>query len=270
MINSNYDCVIIVHIYKEKFNYFEEKSIENLFELLGNKYDIYAICPEIMNLNYYIKKFNFKKYVPFSSIYFTHPLGYSYLMTNIKLYEYFSEYKYMLIHQPDAWIFSDNLEEWIKKDYDMIGTINYYHMFNNHKLSYYKISENFKLFNGGLSLRKISWMIDNLKNIKFTHIKHNDNNYKYNNYYFNEDNFISLEFKHNNFPSIKECYNFCITHINLLQYLFTNEYKFPFGIHPFVEIKSNSTISKNILSLCKKQNKFKNIDYEKLIQITQL
>ena len=153
---------IVVPIYKKRFNKDEEYSISNLFKVLG-KYDIYAFCPKSLDLSYYKEKFNFKKFHKFNDWYFeVFPKGYNRLMTNPHFYERFANYEFILIHQPDCWVFKDMLEYWCDKNYDLIGSMLYVTNVN------YLVNKKYKgyNFNGGFSLRKIKFFIKMCKKFK--------------------------------------------------------------------------------------------------------
>jgi len=70
-------------------------------------------------------------------------------------YERFSNYKYMLIYQLDAWVFKDELEYWCKQDYDYIGAP--WKLDALYELTGVKVNCG---GNGGFSLRKIDSMLD--------------------------------------------------------------------------------------------------------------
>ena len=55
-------CVIAVPLYKTSFDTDEYYSISQLFNILG-QYDIFAYCPNSLDISYYVANFNFKKYI---------------------------------------------------------------------------------------------------------------------------------------------------------------------------------------------------------------
>ena len=153
-------CVIIVPIYKSKFDWDEYNSINQLFKILGN-YDIICIHPQSLDLTYYQNNFNFTDYYQFWDSYFNdYPKGYNSLLLNEGFYECFDKYEYMLIYQPDCWVFRDELEYWINKEYDFIGAPQIL------RSPYYENAQTF-IGNGGFSLRKISAFIYVCKNFKY-------------------------------------------------------------------------------------------------------
>lgn len=96
--------------------------------------------------------------------------GYNQLMVSPAFYESLSAFKFLLIYQLDAFVFSDQLSEWCAKDYDYIGApwLNVKWINNkeiNKQLPFFtRAPYLFKLLkekdglvgNGGFSLRKIS------------------------------------------------------------------------------------------------------------------
>ena len=145
-------CVIIVPIYKTEFNWDEYNSVKQLFKILPiEKYDIVAICPESLDVQYYNSNFKFKEYFYFWDSYFTeYPRGYNKLLLQQGFYECFSNYEYMLVYQPDSWVFRDELEYWCNREYDFIGAPQTYQYPD-------LLVNNVHVGNGGFSLRKISF-----------------------------------------------------------------------------------------------------------------
>src|SRR3546814_12069713 len=57
----------------------------------------------------------------FDDGYFKDISSYNSLMMSSAFYQSFLEYKYILIHQTDAFVFNNELKEWCEKDFDYIG-----------------------------------------------------------------------------------------------------------------------------------------------------
>jgi len=190
----NNDVVIIVPIYKKMLDWHEVNSLDQLFSICGKKYNIIAIYPESIDISYYENNFDFYRYDKFWDIHFTSKKNYSNLMLNKDFYMNYTDYKYMFLYQLDGWIFKDKLEEWCDKGYDYIGAplMSEYNMLNTAYMNYNG--------NGGVSLRNIQWMIDNLERINVELLDLNFEPY--------EDMFISTKFIFNNHPSFLECAKF--------------------------------------------------------------
>lgn len=115
-------CCVVLHVYKtlEDYNENERAAIRKLFEVFPSR-NIILQCPDRL-VDYY-KDFN---RMLLEDQYFTYS-GYNRMCRQPWFYQQFIDlgYKYMLLTQPDVWIFQDNLEyflnEFDKKGYDYIG-----------------------------------------------------------------------------------------------------------------------------------------------------
>ena len=154
MVKYMKKVVIIVPMPKVQLSKAETISLCQLRRILS-KYPIKFIVPKK-------KKDIFKIHYPetdivcFSDDYFTSAAMYSRLCLSSDLYERFIDYKYMLIYQLDAFVFSDKLLEFCNMEYDFIGA-------PMPRIWWPKLVVH--SFNGGLSLRKISTFIRITKSI---------------------------------------------------------------------------------------------------------
>ncbi|MBR4981576.1 MAG: hypothetical protein IKY94_03335 [Lachnospiraceae bacterium] len=156
---KNKSVAIVVPIHKNQLNELEKISIDRLVNVFDN-YDIFFAVPESTRLRLpegiYIEKFESKFFESLNT--------YSKLMLSKNFYERFLQYTYILIYQPDAFVFSNNLEYFCKLDYDYIGAPwlwgEYKFLDTDHTAWY--------VGNGGLSLRKTEKflkMIDDQKEL---------------------------------------------------------------------------------------------------------
>ncbi|RAJ25579.1 DUF5672 family protein [Pedobacter cryoconitis] len=111
-------ATVIVPLYKVKLDPLEEISLQQCFKMLSG-YKIIAIKPHSLSLSAY--NFKFDDVVSFEDEFFKNPAGYNKLMRNASFYEKFLAYKYMLIYQPDVFVFRDDLRYWCEQGYDYIG-----------------------------------------------------------------------------------------------------------------------------------------------------
>ena len=81
--------------------------------------------------------------------------GYNRLMASSEFYLRFSSFEYLLVCQPDVWIFRDELRQWCAKGYDYIGAP-LFSLCKSHEVG--KRLE--ATCNGGLSLRKIARFVE--------------------------------------------------------------------------------------------------------------
>jgi hypothetical protein len=168
---------VVVPIYKNQLSSYDEISLKRCFETLGS-YPIIAIKPLGLDLTFLANQFDFHQVISFEDDFFANIEGYNRLMTSEILYKTFLDYKYILIHQLDAFIFKNTLGIWCSENYDYIGApwlwdIEYksrfkeirfnlkrrfWILFNKrYKHNGHPINEQFrdKVGNGGLSLRKV-------------------------------------------------------------------------------------------------------------------
>lgn len=159
-MSINKRCIITIPVYKrfdelsssERASFVRVCRIMHSWEIVlvthkNLSLDPYFDCAYLNNINIFVEYF---KETYFSSI-----LGYNDLMLSADYYRRFRQYDYMLIYQLDAWIFSDELEQWCNRGYDYVGAP----WFDNCG-SYEDGCNLWAVGNGGLSLRRISFFID--------------------------------------------------------------------------------------------------------------
>ena len=93
----------------------EEISFRHLTHFL-DKYDKYLVAPKSLQVHY--PGFQIKR---FSDRYFGSSTAHKKLVLSPKFYKAFREYKYILMYQLDALVFSDQLMQWCETDLDYIG-----------------------------------------------------------------------------------------------------------------------------------------------------
>lgn len=147
------EAIVCIPIYKTELNIFEEISLKQVNKILKKHKKVF-IAPENLRFDYRIEGIDCEV-ERFPDKYFKDTKGYSELCLSLEFYERFSNYKYMLIYQLDAFVFSDQLSEWCNKGYDYIGAPGIFEIFD---------AMCAWVGNGGLSLRKISKAISILKN----------------------------------------------------------------------------------------------------------
>lgn len=119
--NSN-NCIVVIPVYLDKLPYDDEMCVRRYLEVLKGE-DIIFIAPEKINQSWYKENFPEVNFKLFNNKYFTGAKSYNHLMLNIKFYQEFLQYDYMLIAQTDACIWSNEnrLKEFISKGYDYYG-----------------------------------------------------------------------------------------------------------------------------------------------------
>jgi len=112
-------CIICIPAYKKELHQFEKISLQQCHKILKS-YDKAFVVPESLDINYgdVYQEYKVEK---FPDIYFANTRTYSELCLSQEFYERFGAYDYMLIHQLDAFVFSDRLEEFCNAGFDYIG-----------------------------------------------------------------------------------------------------------------------------------------------------
>ena len=232
------DVIVLIPVYKSDFTHEEEYSLYRCIDVLGS-YDIGFVCPFSLPELDVGKKHSIVTY-RFHDCFFESTSSYNQLMLSEELYRAFEDYQYILIHQLDALVFSNRLEEFIRLDYDYIGApwihgakfwaknfgtgVGRYAAFLYNKIHQIIYEDLLYVGNGGLSLRKVSSFIDTLN--RFSKMSST--------YQENEDAFFSWIGK--NYPQL-----FNVAPVNVaLKFSFEmfprrcyemNNHEIPFGCH---------------------------------------
>ena len=119
--------VVVVPLYKDKFTAFEKRNLANTFRLLKDRYDICILCPRLLKGDFIKRTFGFTpQYYREASVYFSGKNSYSKLMERPDLYDKFSAWNYMLLVQPDVWLFNKtpyNIENFLVKNPVYMGAL---------------------------------------------------------------------------------------------------------------------------------------------------
>lgn len=149
--------IVVVPVYKRELSSNESISLERGLTIL-NRYSFALVAPEHLDICLYDKLFKEHNveyaHVTFDDSFFVDISGYNRLLLSQPFYESFCDYTYMLIYQPDAYVFDDKLEQWCNSGYDYVGAplIGDFHDT--------EFSDIMRVGNGGFSLRKIAAFIE--------------------------------------------------------------------------------------------------------------
>jgi hypothetical protein len=158
------ECAVVIPIHKANPASYELISFEQCFRVLGN-HSIYIVAPQNMDLSVY------QNVIPRLRVKFIDPAWLSSLLNYNKLklsryfYNLFSDYKYLLTYELDAFIFKDNLTYWCAKGYDYIGAPWFEGWDDPNRESFG--DKLVKVGNSGFSLRRISAIKKGLKIIYY-------------------------------------------------------------------------------------------------------
>lgn len=148
--------IIVIPIHKERPSNEEVASLKQCALVMKN-HPICIVCPKGLNtkqLSNHLTDFGINWTIErFPEKYFKGIAGYNLLMLDKSFYKRFAKYQYMLIYQLDAWVFSDELDEWCGKGYDYIGAP-WLEKKNDGEIVLTGVG------NGGFSLRRVQHFID--------------------------------------------------------------------------------------------------------------
>uniref|UniRef100_F4CE90 DUF5672 domain-containing protein n=1 Tax=Sphingobacterium sp. (strain 21) TaxID=743722 RepID=F4CE90_SPHS2 len=116
--SSHKKVVVVIPLYKEEPSADDIISIKQCVSVLHNHL-IAVVKPIGLSLHKY--PFAFPLIESFDSHYFSSIHGYNKLMLSSEFYQRFLDFHYILIHQTDAFVFSDQLDYWCGLNYDYIG-----------------------------------------------------------------------------------------------------------------------------------------------------
>ena len=148
---------VVIPYYHFDLKETERISLEQCIKILG-KYPIIFLVPDSMSeADYPLIPNALFEVVPREWL--LSAATYNQMMLNEEFYQRFEKYKYILIHQLDAFVFSDRLLEMCRYGYDYIGApwlAGYFYYINSNKCIW-------RVGNGGFSLRKVDSIINLLK-----------------------------------------------------------------------------------------------------------
>ena len=139
-------CCIAFITHKEKLEGNDETSFKQCINIFGNKRDIKLILPNSISTEYYEKYGNVFEIYKVNDKWLSSSIEYNAMCCKKEFWNMFADYEYVLIYQSDCWVFEDKLDYFIELRYDWYGAPWPHH--GN------------VVGNGGLSLRKVSKMIE--------------------------------------------------------------------------------------------------------------
>lgn len=244
-------AAVVIPFYKPVISNLEQTAFIQATKVLST-HDIVVIKPNSLRLPDEAKSDAITNVVNFDDKYFKNIRSYNALMLSEGFYQSFLDYDFMLIHQLDAFVFSDELTEWCNQGYDYIGApwINKYGYPDVVKAVKSKLQRWLHLKfdvqkdgrpspmqfengvgNGGFSLRRVNKFHElciDMKNQakRYLSLSHD--------HYFNEDVFWSIEVNRKrkilNIPSYKKATGFSIE-LFPERAIKINDNKLPFGCH---------------------------------------
>lgn len=141
------EVAIVIPIYKADMDLHELISYRQVRKIFSG-YDMFFLKPESLEIGF---EHNGIREIMMPDEYFKSVSAYNRLMLTKETYDNFIDYRYILIHQLDGYVFEDRLQYFCGLDYDYIGAPWLYGVFEY-------ISSNKNIWyvgNGGVSLRRV-------------------------------------------------------------------------------------------------------------------
>lgn len=152
------NTVVVVPIYRPRLELLEQFSVDFSGQKLSGRPFIFA-APDGLDVSYYRDRYPNSAFERFDPKFFASVEDYSRLLLSRDFYQRFSAYEFLMVLQPDAIIFRDEIDYWTQQPYDYIGAPwpNGYEFFINLDRFSGKYGRRVKVHvgNGGLSLRRI-------------------------------------------------------------------------------------------------------------------
>ena len=229
---------VIVPVFRDSLDFYERISLQQNLRVL-KAYPVVFIHPAGVKITQLLKEFSNCSEETFADDFFRGIAGYNRLMLSPEFYGRFSDVDYLLICQLDAYVFRDELLDWCKEGYDYIGApwlvplhfrLPLFKQWRNHFHNKWRTEKDFRVGNGGFSLRKVSSHLkatEQLKDAIQSHLLRQGR-------YSNEDLFFALEVnKHGmdfSYPDYKTALRFSFDKYPALCYK-ENHSCLPFGCH---------------------------------------
>lgn len=116
---SHHDVCVVIPMYKAELSHLEQISLNRCVQILGN-YNIAIVKPRSLDVQRFSTLVG--DIIDFDDHFFDGVSGYNALMLSPHFYAAFSaKFQWILIHQLDAFVFSDRLLYWCQRGYDYIG-----------------------------------------------------------------------------------------------------------------------------------------------------
>lgn len=157
---------VVIPIFKLVPSEDEILSINRTRGIFASNYNCIFVAPEGLDISNYLKfGFEFRYFAP---EYFKSIASYNKFMQNLSFYKGFEDFEYILICQPDVYVFHDDLKRFTDQGYDYVGApwidegfrMLLYHFAKLKWKEFLMLPFNSNWYrrvgNGGFSLRKVS------------------------------------------------------------------------------------------------------------------
>jgi hypothetical protein len=112
-------CVVIPH-YRDLLESHEQSSLRRCMSVLPD-YPKVLVKPQGVTFRRLLDEYPMLGVQEFADEYFQGIAGYNRLMLSDGFYSRFAQFEYILVHQLDAFVFSDQLASWCRRGFDYVG-----------------------------------------------------------------------------------------------------------------------------------------------------
>lgn len=112
-------CVVIP-IYRAALSASELAALDQCVSVL-RQHPIILVKPENLDITPLMERCPHLQHENFREDFFAGIAGYNSMLLSDEFYARFADYEFMLVHQLDAFVFSDQLLHWCSRNYDYIG-----------------------------------------------------------------------------------------------------------------------------------------------------
>jgi hypothetical protein len=146
------EACIVVPVYRPSPTWLEVVALSQLARRLGAR-EVELVAPEGFVADAYFKILGHRKVQHFDARFFRSreggPDSYSALLVSEPFYDRFERYEHIVIHQPDVFVFTDQLDHWTAFPFDYVGPPHW-------KGGRATLEDGIKgVGNGGFSLRRV-------------------------------------------------------------------------------------------------------------------
>src|SRR6266487_2982895 len=114
------EVAVVIPVYRPQMTAYEEISLNQCLKILG-RYPLIFISPDDLDMSSYLTRAPHAEVRTFASSHFQNLDAYDRLLLSKPFYDRFRDYRYILIYQLDAFVFSDQLEDWCARGFDYVG-----------------------------------------------------------------------------------------------------------------------------------------------------
>lgn len=234
---------IVIPIYQVPLNACEEASVKQALDILHN-YPVCFVVPQGMSVDYLRELAPQAEIIAVSDEWLGRKngiAGYNRMMMSREFYDLFDDVEYILICQPDVWIFRDELADWCLKGYDYVGApwikhpryryfiprawLHLQKAFHPQRMVH-RLDTLGRIGNGGFSLRRVKSCQQACTQYKEVI----DHFCRHRHHLYNEDVFWAVIPKEFRYPSVEEALGFSFDVKPHLLYEMSGG-KLPFGCH---------------------------------------